>query len=191
LPTPSIRKVKLDPEFQDLINKWNFHQTQATILLYNLIARNQLKAQAAWDLSQSNLSTQTPKPQLAVQTQELPTIYTQPFTPVFGETPTSAVAQPGNSPNPQLTPYQVQWTPYPQTNNPFLVQLGEPQPSPSVEEEILHPVLQPTRTETVTPVQTRSRRLSHPTTSNSIPKRGRNQTPKSTVVITRKRQPST
>ncbi len=152
----------------DLLTKWNFHQTQATILLYHLIAQNQLKAQAAENYSQDNLNTQTPKPQLAVQTQELPTIYTQPFTRVLGETPTSAVAQPGNSATSQLTPYQ--WTPYLQTSNPFLAQLGEIQPSPSVEEEILHPVLQPTRTETVTPAQTRSRRLSHPTPSPSIPK---------------------
>ena len=137
------------------------------------------------------MSTQTPRPQLAVQTQELPTIFTQPFAPVFGETPTSAVAQQGNSPNPQLTPYQAQWTPYPQTNNPFLAQVGEPQPSPSVQEEILHPVLQPTRTETVTPVQHRPRRLSHPPASTAAPKRGRNQTPKTAVVIARRRQPST
>jgi hypothetical protein len=173
----------------DLLTKWNFHQTQATILLYHLIAQNQLRAQAAENHSQANLNTQTPKPQLAVQTQELPTIYTQPYTPVFGETPTSAVAQPGNSATSQLTPYQ--WTPYPQTSNPFLSQLGETQPSPSVEEEILHPTLQPTRTETVTPVQNRSRRISHPPASTSAPKRGRNQTPKTAVVIPRKRQPST
>jgi hypothetical protein len=137
------------------------------------------------------LSTQIPRPQLAVQTQELPTIYTQPFPPVFGETPTSAVAQQGNSPNPQLTPYQAQWTPYPQTNNPFLVPVEATQPSPSVQEEILHPVLPPTRIETVTPVQTRSRRISHPPASTSNSKRGRNQTPKTAVVIPRRRQPST
>jgi hypothetical protein len=148
-----------------------------------------LKAQAAWDLSQSDLSTQTPRPQLAVQTQELPTIYTQPYTPVFGETPTSAVAQPGNSAASQLTPYL--WTPYPQTNNSFSAPVGPTQPSPSVEEEILHPILQPTRTETVTPVQTRPRRISHPPASISAPKRGRNQTPKTAVVIARRRQPST
>ncbi len=148
-----------------------------------------MKAQAAWDLSNPNLSTQTPRPQLAVQTQELPTIFTQPFPPVFGETPTSVVAQPGNSAIAQTTPYQ--WTPYPQTSNSFLAPVGPTQPSPSVQEEILHPILQPTRTETVTPVQTRSRRLSHPPASTPAPKRGRNQTPKTAVVIPRKRQPST
>ncbi len=148
-----------------------------------------MKAQAAWDLSQSDLNTQTPKPQLAVQTQELPTIYTQPFPPVFGETPTSAVAQPGNSATSQINPYL--WTPYPQTNNPFLASVEPIQASPSVQEEILHPILQPTRTETVTPVQTRLRRISHPPSSTSNPKRGRNQTPKTAVVIPRRRQPST
>ena len=156
-----------------------------------------MKAQSAFQNTQATQSNQTPRPQLQVQTQNLPPIITQPLsalpTGIFNSAvQASVVAQPASTPFTSVEPYIAQWTPY-NARKSFIDLEGTPQPSPSVQEEILVQTSHPDRVEsspTVPRDPRPKRRQSHPPQA-STSQRGRNTIPKSTINFNRKRKPST